>query len=139
MNFKKILFPGIAGGVVYFFLGYLFYGLLFKDTMQNNVAGVTRPMEQMVWWTLILGEIFYGLLLAFIMSKSSDTTLMTGIVTGAITGFLVSCSFDFVMHSTTYLVSKKQLMYDVAISTVSSAITGAVIAFVADLGSKKSE
>ena len=139
MNLKKILLPGIAGGVIYFFLGYLFYGLLFKDAMGNNIAGVNRPVDQMVWWILILGEIFYGLLLAFIISKSTDVSFMTGLVTGAITGFLVSSSFDFVMHSTTYLFNKKQVIYDVAIVTVMSAITGGVVAFIAVLGTKKSE
>ncbi len=138
MNFKKIVLPGLAGGVVFFFLGYLFYAVLFKNMMVCPIAGVERPMDQMVWWSLMLGCLFYGVLLAFILAKSTDVSLITGIVTAAIIGFLVSGYYDFTMHATTYLLGKKALLCDVAISTVMSAITGAVVAFVAGLGNKKS-
>ncbi len=138
MNFKKIILPGLAGGVVFFFLGYLFYAVLFKNMMVCPIAGVERPMDQMVWWSLMLGCLFYGVLLAFILAKSTDVSLITGIFTAAIIGFLVSGYYDFTMHATTYLLGKKALLCDVAISTVMSAITGAVVAFVAGLGNKKS-
>ncbi|MBC7721294.1 MAG: hypothetical protein H7068_04675 [Pedobacter sp.] len=138
MNFKKILLPGIAGGVVFFFLGYLFYAVLFKNVMVGPIAGVERPMDQIVWWSLMLGCVLYGVLLAFILAKSNDASLITSIITAATVGFLATSYFDFTMHATTYLLGKKALICDVAISTVMSAITGAVIAFVAGLGSKKS-
>lgn len=138
MNLKKIVLPGIAGGVIFFFLGYLFYAVLFKNMMVRPVAGVDRPMDQMVWWSLMLGCVFYGVLLAFILAKSNDASLITSIITAATVGFLATSYFDFTMHATTYLLGKKALICDVAISTVMSAITGAAVVFIAGLGNKKS-
>ena len=137
MNAKKILLSGLAGGVAYFFLGYLFYGILFKDVMVSPVAGVTKPMEQMVWWAIITGSIVYGILIAYVIGKNNTYTLINGVLTGTIVGFLVSASFDFTMYATTNLNTITTIMYDVAISTVIGAITGAVVALVAGTGSKR--
>lgn len=137
MSAKKILLPGLAGGVAYFFLGYLFYGILFKNTMVSPVAGVMRPMEQMIWWALITGSLLHGILIAYVIDKTNTFTVINGAITGTIVSFLVSASFDFTMYATTYINTHTTVMYDVAISTVIGAITGAIIALVASIGNRR--
>ena len=137
MNSKKILLPGLAGGVAYFFLGYLFYGILFKNVMASPVTGVMRPMEQMVWWAIITGSLIYGILIAYVIGKANKSSIINGAVTGTIVGFLVSASYNFTMYATTNLNTNNMLMYDVAISSIIGAITGTVVALVAGIGSKR--
>jgi len=36
MNVKKFLVSGIAGGIINFLLGWIYYGILFKNTFPSN-------------------------------------------------------------------------------------------------------
>lgn len=137
MNVKKLLLSGIAGGIAYFFLGFLFYGVLFVTETVSAIAGVSRQMDQMVWWSLILGSLLYGILVAFVIGKAKITNLVSGITTSAVLGLLVSCSYDFTMYANTNIFTPKMMIYDIAISTVMVALTGAVVALVGNLVSKK--
>lgn len=133
MNLKRILISGFVGGIVYFFLGYLFYGVLFAGAMESPVAGINRPMDQMVWWSIILGSLLYGMLVAFVIGLTKTVKASTGIAVGSLLGLLVSSSFDFTMYATTYISSLNNILYDVAISTVIAAITAAIVAVTSGL------
>jgi integral membrane sensor domain MASE1 len=137
---KKLLIGGIVGGILYFFLGYLFYGNLlnqyFKDH-PGNVTGVDRAMDQFQWWALILGNLLSGFLIAYIFSKSAVVSLASGLVVGGTVGFLMSCSHDLIMYATTNLTSKHAMLVDVATFTVMSAIVGAVVGAIMGMGSKR--
>lgn len=139
MNMKKLLIGGIAGGILYFFLGYLFYGNLlnqyFKDHM-GSATGVDRAMDQFQWWALILGNVLSGFLIAYIFFKSAVASLASGLVVGGIVGFLMSCSYDLIMYATTNLTSKHAILADVATFTVMSAIVGAVVGAVMGMGNR---
>lgn len=130
MNVKKLLVSGIAAGIAYFFLGFLFYGVLFVNETVSSVAGVNRQMDQMVWWSLILGSLLYGILAAFVIGKANITSIMSGITTCAVLGFLVSASYNFTIYANTNLITPKIITYDIAISTVMVALTGAVATLV---------
>lgn len=139
MNTKNFLLGGIVGGIVYFLLGWLFYGNLFAGYFKDHpgmVTGVERAMDQMVWWALILGNLIAGFLFAYIFSKSGVATLSSGLVTGAILGLLMSCSVDLIMFATTNIYSKHAIMAHVGIYTVMSAIAGAAIGAVMGMGNK---
>lgn len=140
MNTKNFLIGGIVGGVVYFLLGYLFYGNLmmqyFKDH-PGSATNVDRTMEQFQWWALILGNIVSGFLLAYVFSKSGVASLFSGLITGGILGFLISCSYDLIMFATTNITSKHAMLADVATFTVMSALTGAVVGAIMGMGKSK--
>lgn len=130
MNTKNFMVGGLVGGVVYFLLGWLFYGNLMTQFFRDNpgtATNVERPMDQMVWWALILGHLLFGFLLSYIFAKSGVSTLTNGLVTGAVVGFLMCSAVDLTMYGTTNISSKKGVVADIAIFTVMSAIVGAVI------------
>lgn len=130
MNTKNFLIGGLVGGVVYFLLGWLFYGNLLTQYFQDNpgtATGVEKTMEQFEWWALILGNLFWGLVLAYVFTKSGVSTLSSGLITGGILGLLIACAIDFTMYGTTNILSKKSMLADIAAFTVISAIAGAVI------------
>ena len=139
MNTKNLLLGGIVGGVVYFLLGWLFYGNLFAGYFKEHpgtATGVERSMDQMVWWALILGNLIAGFLLAYIFSKSGTATLTSGLVTGAILGLLMSCSTGLIIYATSNIYSKHILLAEVGISIVRSALAGAAVGAVMGLGNK---
>jgi uncharacterized membrane protein len=139
MNTKKFLIGGIVGGVVYFLLGWLFYGHLLAQYFQGHpgtATGVDRAMDQFIWWALILGNLLSGFLLAYVFSKSGVSSLSSGLITGCILGFLMSSSFDLIRYATSNIISKHWACADVATFTVISAITGAVVGAVMGMGNK---
>lgn len=130
MNTKNFLIGGIVGGVLYFFLGYLFYGVLLTDFFREHpgtATNVEREPENMVWWALILGNLLFGFLLAYIFAKAGVSTLSNGLVTGGIVGFLFCTSIQLTMYGHTNIMSKQGMAADIAAFTVISAIVGAVI------------
>ena len=140
MNTKKFLIGGIAGGVIYFLLGYLFYGNLFADFFQKNAGsatGVGRTMDQFLWWSLLLGNIMGGCLLSYIFIRSKVNSLSTGFVTGAVIGLLVAASYDFVSHGVSNLMSTTGVFGDIAVFMIISAIAGAVIGWICGLVGKR--
>jgi hypothetical protein len=87
MNTKKFLVGGLTGGIIYFLLGYLFYGNLFSDFFMKHAGtatGVSRAMDQFVWWSLVLGNILGGCLLSYVFVKSNVKSVGSGLVTGAV-------------------------------------------------------
>ncbi len=138
MNTKKFLIGGIVGGVVYFLLGWLFYGHLLAQYFHDHPGTVIadKPMDQFIWWALILGNLLSGFLLAYVFSKSGVSSLSSGLITGGILGFLMSSSFDLIRYATSNIISKHWACADVATFTVISAITGAVVGAVMGMGNK---
>jgi hypothetical protein len=130
MNTKNFLIGGIVGGVVFFLLGYLFYGVLLTDFFHNHpgtATNVDREMDQFQWWALILGNLLFGFFLAYVFTKAGVATLTPGLITGGILGFLVSASIDLIMYGTTNISSKQMMAADIATTTVMAAIAGAVV------------
>ncbi len=138
MNTNKILLGGLAGGVAFFLLGFLFYGILLMKFFEANSGSATGVMKDPpVWWALILGNIFWGLLLAVIFGRwASISTFAGGARAGAIIGLLASLSFDLTMFGTANLSTLPAAGVDVVVATIMSAIAGGVVGLV--LGSGKS-
>lgn len=128
MNIKKLAVGGIVGGIIFFFLGWLIYGMLLVDFMKSNpgiVSGYEKEMPDMLY--LAIGNLASGLLMAYVFIRANVTTLMGGLIMATIMGLLMSVSFDCMMYGTTNLLSKKAIMADVLAATAMFAITGAVV------------
>jgi uncharacterized membrane protein len=138
MNTKKFLIGGIVGGVVYFLLGWLFYSNLLAQYFHDHPGTVIadKPMDQFIWWALILGNLLSGFLLAYVFSKSNVSSLSSGLITGGILGLLISGSFDLITYATSNIISKHGACADVATFTVISAITGAIVGALMGMGNK---
>jgi hypothetical protein len=129
MNTKKFLIGGIAGGIVYFILGWLVYGMLLRDFMKSSIDGIDRG-DSMIFWSLILGNLLLGCLLSYVINRTGAASVSDGLGTGAVIGLLFAAGFDLIMYGTTNLISLSQVAADVAAFTVISAIAGAVVALV---------
>ncbi len=129
MNTKKLFIGGFTGGILFFFLGWLVYGMLLTDFMEKNAGtatGVSRG-EDVVMWALVLGNLLFGFLLSYIFVRAGISSFGSGLATGAIIGLLFSASIDLIMYGTTNLMNTTAIAADVAAFTVISAITGGVV------------
>jgi hypothetical protein len=127
MNTQKVLIGGIIGGVVYFFLGWLVWGVLLKD-MMSAPESVARGDENFIMWAMIVSCIVYGLFLAYIYNKwAGISTFSTGASAGALIGGVLSLFIGLAQHSMLNYVSLQQVALDVVASAVVTAIIGGII------------
>jgi hypothetical protein len=139
MKANKILLGGLAGGVASFLLGWLVYGVLLMDFWESNFNNcASRPMEEMVWWALIISNFASGFLLAFIFSWSNTKGWLDGARIAGIVALFMIISYDLSFYSmSTMFNSLNVVIIDIVVGTVFTAIIGAVIGLVMGMGKKE--
>jgi hypothetical protein len=138
MNSKSLL-AGIAGGVVFFLLGYVVYGMLLSNFMQTHAGSATnvpRNMNDYMLWLIAVGNLLYAFLLVYIFGKAGISTVGSGFATGAIVGLLTTASSAFISYATTNLLTGSGMAADIIAFAILSGIAGAVIAWVKGTGKK---
>lgn len=138
MNIQKFLISGIVGGVVSFFMGWLVYGIVLMNYMNQHpgTAGNINRTE-MVWWALVLGNLFSGLTISYIWNKWANiTTITAGATGGAVLGLLFALSFDLSMYGTSTILSLNAIGADVIGSIVLNAFVGAAVGWANSWGNK---
>jgi len=134
MDSKKFLMGTVAGGVAYFILGYLIYGLLLMNFMSNNAGtaeNVMRAETDMVWWALIVGNLGMGALFSYIFLKWADVKgFAGGFQAAAVVGFFMSIAFDMINYGTTNIMNMTGALVDIVAFTVMAGLGGGVIAMV---------
>ncbi|HSN47636.1 MAG TPA: hypothetical protein VLR29_02640 [Flavobacterium sp.] len=120
MNVKNFLVSGVIAGIINFLLGWVFYGILFKDIYPEG--------ETMNLVFTFLGCLTYGLFIAYVFTKwAGITNPVIGLKAGAVIGFFTSLSMNLYMYSNRP-VNYQNMALDVLITIVISAIMGAAIA-----------
>ena len=130
MNSKKFLIGGLAGGVVFFLLGWLLYGMLLMDFMMqhsNSASGAFRSETEMIWWAMVVGNLSLGFLLSYVLNKANVAGAMAGATTGAVVMLLMSVAIDCIMYAQLNLWDTTGMAVDILVSTAMGAIVGAVI------------
>jgi hypothetical protein len=128
----KILRGTVFGGIVYFFLGWLVYGILLADfSLTNYNQCANRPQAEMVWWAIILSNLVYALFLTLMLKWSGASGWLDGLKTGALFGLLFGVTIDLSFYSmTTMFNSINAMLVDMFTMTVMAAILGTVIVLV---------
>lgn len=117
MNNKSIFVSTITGTIVYFLLGWLFYGILFTELYPES--------DSMLF--IFLGCLFYVLIFSIMYARwASISTFKGGAKLGLILGVLYSLSMSFYMASSKGL-DVERLATEVFIYAVSTAIMGGVV------------
>lgn len=125
----QILKGTLFGGIAYFLLGWLVYGVLLADfTMSNFNQCANRPSAEMVWWAIIISSFIYALFLTLMLKWSGASTLVGGLKTGALFGVLLSAMNNLSMYSMTTMFNNFwALVADIVVATLIAAVIGAVI------------
>ncbi len=131
MTTKNQLLATLVGFIVLFLLGWLFYGFLLMDFYTNNTgsaSGVMRSDDDMIWWALLVGNLFQTYFLVFIYSKMSNIdSFMSGLKIGAILGFIWGLAMNLSMYGTTNIMNINSVVVDPFVSAIMIGITGGVI------------
>lgn len=126
---KRILRGTIFGGIAFFLLGWLIYGIIMMgyNTANTNQC-MNNPNGEMIWWAILLGNFISALLLTLVLNWSRAKNWMDGLKTGALFGFLLSSSMAFGFWSMTTMYNNfTALMVDIAQNTVFYGLVGLVI------------
>lgn len=131
MNSKKFLIGGIVGGILFFLLGWLIYGMLLMNFMTQHAtaaaAGVMRPEAEWPWWAMIVGNMGLGFLVSYVLAKANVSGAAAGASTGAAVMFLVSLSYDFIIYAQMNLYDLTGAAVDIISSAVIGAVVGAIV------------
>lgn len=137
MDTKKLLMGTISGGIAYFFLGWIVYGMLLMDTMAaySNPASMRAPAD-MVWWAMIAGNLAYAAFFSYCFLRFGNvSTFGSGAMSGAVLALLIGLSVDLMMYSTSTMMNDPTgIVIDVAASTFMGAIVGGIIGAVLGMG-----
>lgn len=140
MNTNKFLIGGIIGGITYFLLGWLVWGMLLMNFMQEHTTeagkAVMRGEDGMVWWAMIVGNLLSGLILSFVFVKSGVSSAGSGATTGATLALLISAAINCVLYAQMNAWDTTSMIVDIAASTVVGAIVGAVVGWYMGMGRK---
>ena len=131
----RLLAATVAGGVAFFVLGFIIYGLILDPTVMKpnmNPDAAKLMKDPPVWVFLVLANFVSAFLLAYIFDKwATISTFVGGLYGGAVVFFLMALSFQlmfaaFMNVSTSYIPA----VADVIGSTVLGGLAGGVIGFV---------
>jgi len=138
MKTNKILLGGIVGSVLFFLLGWVIYGILLKDFMAANYnQSVYRPMEDTIWWAMIVSNLGWGFMVSFVLNWANVTKALPGAKLAAIIGFLLAVSIDLGYYAMTTMISNlTAVLVDIIVYIIMSAIIGATVGWFIGLGKK---
>ena len=120
MNLKKFLLAGFVGGIVYFFLGWLFYGIVFKSLFPSNAN------DNMTF--IFLGCMTFSFFISYIFTKwASISKPERGANAGAGMGLFFSLTTNFFMNANLQTPDYKTMVTDIAITTIMASIVGAIV------------
>lgn len=137
---KKFLTGTLVGGIAFFFLGYLFYGVLLAGFFSEHYgaeASTMKAMEEIVWWALILGNIASGAFLSYVFLKWANiSSFGSGASGGATIGFFIGLSMDLIRFATAGTFDLTASLGDVVVMTVMYGVAGGIIGAVLGRGNK---
>ncbi len=119
--------------------GYLLYGMLLKDFFAAHATvQVMRTPETMIWWSLIVGCIFSGLLYSYIFNKWANiNSLGGGVGAGLVLGLLSGASMDLINYGTANMMDMTGVLADIAVGAILGGLVGGTVGAMNGVGSKK--
>ncbi len=125
---SKTLTAAVAGFVVLFLLGFVFYGLLLMNFFAANAGTATGVMKDSPdWLWLVIGEFLGALTLATIFAWAGVRSAAEGMRKGAVLGLLIGFAVAFSMYATANISTLASSVVDGLVQTVRFACAGAVI------------
>ena len=124
----KVLRGTIFGGIAFFILGWLIYGILLDWMAANSNSCSARPEGIMIWWALIASNLLVALFLTLFLKRSGAKSVLDGIKNGALFVLLLGLGIDLSFYSmTTMFVDFFALVVDVVSYILILMLVGMVI------------
>lgn len=127
----KTLIAGLASGIVTFLLGWLVFGILLMDYYNAHSFHYTGIMKNPpVIWAIGLGNLSWGIMIAYILSLSGIKSAAKGFTTGFIVFLLAIAGFDLLFYGTVNLYGLRITSIDILLNALMGGVSGAVAALV---------
>lgn len=124
----KILRGTVFGGIAFFLLGWLVWGILLMDYSKANYnQSIYLPEDGMIWWAMIASNLVLALLVTLAMNWAGAKTIVDGLKFGAIVGGLYALTTDLGMYSMTNVISN---LGAVVVDTLAYAVVTAIVGMV---------
>lgn len=131
MDAKRFLAGTVVGGIVLYALGYLIFTVAFASFYAANAGGATgvdRPSELM--WAVVLGSLGYAALICYAMGARPPSGLGGGAKVGAVVGFLMWFTVDFILYGVQDVSNLTRTIVDPLLEVIHGGAGGAVIGLV---------
>jgi hypothetical protein len=134
MTAKRLAIGTVAGAAALSITGYVVFGIVLGNfyayaLSAGSATGV--PRQPMLLWAVAIGALSYGALLTLaIGSGGGSPTIGAGTKIGAVVGFLVWFSADFMLYGISNVLNMTSALIDSLLEVVPSAVAGGVIAAV---------
>ena len=112
-------------------MGGIFYGLLLADFFAIEAA--KDPPDFLF---IVPGEVVFGFLLAWVLSRMGTSTVVDGAKDGALIGFLIALAYGLLLYGSTTLADLTHYLVDAVVWAVRYAAAGAVIGWLLGRGAK---
>jgi uncharacterized membrane protein len=129
MDFRKFSVGTIVGAVVLYVVGYLIFHVIlggFYDSNSGLVEAAVRPAE--LQWAVVIAVIAYSALIGYAMQPRAVSGAVDGAKIGAVVGFLLWVTADFVIHGWQATTTLTLTLVDPLVEAVRGGIAGAAIA-----------
>lgn len=126
------LLAALAGGIVMFALGFLFFGVLFAEYFMANTTqypGLVK--DPPVVWAIFLFNLAWAWLVAWVMEFAGRSGWGEGAKVGAIVLFVLGVGIDLEFHAFMHLHKElAPMLLHILLVTFMGAVAGAVIGWI---------
>ncbi len=127
MNYKNFLLGTLVGGIVYFLLGWLVYGVLLINIYPASAS------ENECFLFYFLGSLSFAALLSYVFNKwAGISNWASGAKAGALLALLIALYMNFFMYANAAEVNYQIMLLDIVAGTFMGSITGAFVAIFAE-------
>jgi hypothetical protein len=130
MDTKRLLTGTVVGGVVAFVTAYLLWGLLLASFFEGQMASAGLTREAPVLWADAVGTLSIALLVTLVIGWTGGSSMMDGLKTGALVGFLFWLGADLIFYANFNFSTLTGALADSVVELIHWGIAGAAIAAV---------
>jgi hypothetical protein len=132
---KRMLFAAVAGGITFFLLGGLIYAVILGDFYKANLGSATGVMRELpIFWAMVVSQLGLSAVVTYVFLHANVATAAGGLRTGAVLGLLLGIAISFDLYSVTNWSNITVAFVEPFVSTVRTALAGAVIGRVLGMG-----
>jgi len=130
MDFKRLVTGTLVGGITLYVLGYLIFDVGVESFYAANAGSATGVVrDPQLLWAVLLGTFAYAALITLaIGSRSGTATAGSGAQVGAVVGFLLWVTTDFILYGITNISNLTRTVVDPLLELVRAGIAGGIVA-----------
>ena len=128
MTLQRIAIGTVVGGLVFFFVGYLVFGILLVDFFMSNAGSATGVSRDPIsFGPLIVGQLAWGAVLTLILGWSGASSVAQAAKISWVTGLLFMIGIDFTLYGTSNINNMTATVVDAAVASLLFALAGVAI------------